>query len=75
MESLCTNVMYLKMFHHIDVASRYLDIMDEILSLDPDRRLLYGAEHGYNEIVKAALQRWCEILIFFNYMKRLFGQQ
>ena len=39
------------------IASRYLDVMDEILPLDPNQRLWYGAEHGYNEIVKAALQQ------------------
>ena len=38
------------------IASRYLDIMDEILHLDPQGRLFYGAEHGYDEIVKSALQ-------------------
>ena len=38
------------------IASRYLEIMDEVLPLYPNERLLYGAEHGYNKIVKAALQ-------------------
>ena len=38
------------------IASRYLDIMDYILTLDPDQRLLYGASRGYDEIVKSALQ-------------------
>ena len=43
------------------IASRYLDIMDEILPLDPNQRLWYGAEHGYDEIVKAALQDGADI--------------
>ena len=33
------------------IASRYLDIMDEIFSLTPNQRLFYGARYGYNEIV------------------------
>ena len=43
------------------IAYRYLDIMDEISSLNPQQRLNYGSEHGYNEIVKAALQSGAEI--------------
>ena len=38
------------------IASRYLDIMDEILPLTPNKRLLYGAKNGYDGIVKSALQ-------------------
>ena len=43
------------------VASRYLDIMDEILPLDSNDRLFYGAQHGYNELVKATLQNGANI--------------
>ena len=43
------------------IASRYLDIMDEILSLDPNERLVYGANRGYDEIVKTSLQRGADI--------------
>ena len=43
------------------IASRYLDIMDEILPLTPNQRLFYGAEHGYDEIVKTALKHGAEI--------------
>ena len=39
------------------LASHYLDIMDEILPLTPNDRLFYGAKHGYDEIVKSALQQ------------------
>ena len=38
------------------IASQYLDIMDKISSFDSQQRLNYGAVHGYDEIVKAALQ-------------------
>ena len=38
------------------IASHYLDIMDEISSLNPEERLFYGAKNGYNEMVKAVLQ-------------------
>ena len=38
------------------IASRYLNIMDHILPLTPDDRLSYGAERGYDEIVKSALK-------------------
>ena len=43
------------------IASHYLDIMDEILPLNPSQRLLYGAKRGYNEIVKAALKNGADI--------------
>ena len=43
------------------IASRYLDIMDEILTLTPNDRLFYGAKHGYEEIVKSALQQGANI--------------
>ena len=38
-------------------ASRYLDVMDEILPIAPQDRLFYGAKHGYEEIVKSALRQ------------------
>ena len=43
------------------IASRYLDIMDEILPLNPNKRLIYGADHGYNGIVNSALQHGADI--------------
>ena len=30
------------------IASHYFDILDQISSLDPQQRLFYGAEHGYD---------------------------
>ena len=38
------------------VAFRYLDIMDHILSSTPNGRIFYGADHGYNEIIKSAIK-------------------
>ena len=38
------------------IESRYFDIMNEILPLGPQQRLVYGAKNGYNEIVKSALK-------------------
>ena len=38
------------------IASRYLDIMDEILPSAPNDRLFYGAKNGFAEIVKSALK-------------------
>ena len=55
------------------IASHYLDIMDEILSLDPQERLFYGAEHGYDEIVKSALQDGADI--HADYDERFIWQQ
>ena len=46
---------------HDHIASHYLDIMDEISSLNPQQRLFYGARHGYDEMVKAALQNGADI--------------
>ena len=43
------------------IASHYLDIMDNLLTLDPQRRLFYGAKHGYEEMVKSALQQGADI--------------
>ena len=39
------------------VALQYLDIMDEILPLTANDRLLYGARRDYDEIVKSSLQQ------------------
>ena len=57
-----------------DIASRYLDIMDEILSLNPNQSLFYGAEHGYDEIVKAALQQGAYIHAWEDRALRLAAQ-
>ena len=45
------------MFQQIILLSHYLEIMDEILPVTPNDRLFYGAKHGYDEIVKSALQQ------------------
>ena len=46
---------------HDHIASHYLEIMNEILPLTLNRRLIYGAKHGYNEMVKSALQSGANI--------------
>ena len=43
------------------IASRYLNIMDEILPYTPNQRLLFGARYGYEEIIKFALQHGANI--------------
>ena len=52
------------------IASRYLDVMDEILQLNPQGRLYYGAEHGYIEIVKSALQDGADVRANDDYVLR-----
>ena len=55
-----------------DIASRYLDLVDKILPLTPIGRLLYGAEHGYDEIVKSSLQHGADIRAnYYDYALRL----
>ena len=52
------------------IASRYLDIMDEILPLTPQQRLFYGAQYGYNEIIKSALQDGADVRANYDYALR-----
>ena len=49
------------------IASHYLEIMDEVLPLYPNERLLYGAEHGYDEIVKSSLQEGADKQDYLDY--------
>ena len=44
-----------------DISGKYLDILDHILALTPNARLIYGAQHGYDEIVKNALDAGANI--------------
>ena len=53
------------------IASHYLDTMDHILHLDPQGRLFYGAEHGYDEIVNSALKDGADIHAWYDYVLRL----
>ena len=53
------------------IASHYLDIMDHILQLNPNQRLYYGAEHGYEEIVKSSPQHGANIHANDDYALRL----
>ena len=53
-----------------DVASRYLDIMDEILPLTPQHRLFYGAQYGYDEIIKSALKAGADVRANYDYALR-----
>ena len=52
------------------IASHYLDIIDQILHLSMNNRLVYGAERGYEEIVKSALQHGADIYASYDYALR-----
>ena len=49
------------MFQRDHIASRYLDIMDEILSLPPQATFILWCRKGYEEIVKSTLKDGVDI--------------
>ena len=49
------------------IASRYLDIMDRILTFTPKQLLFHGADYGYEEIVKYALKQGIDIHSWYDY--------
>ena len=47
-----------------DIAGHYVDILDEISTMTPNQRLIYGGFNGYEEIVKNALANGAESRVY-----------